>query len=550
MLLLLSLAVSVWQYKAYRENVPLFVMLCALFLWVFSIFMIGLTPDPRLKLIWADFLQLASYAVPISLPIFAFRLAGWRKAGSAKAWWLLSLPFWALTAVLFTNQYHHLYWGETRLVGMSLLIERRIANYLANSFSYLLTFASFVLFIARFLKSEGLRRRQYGILIASTLIIWAFHLARILSIPLPFNIDHVIGLVFGGIVMYLGNVNFQLVGLLPAATAAIIDSSGEGLVVLDRFGFVADINATACSIFGVKDADSIKRRSSSVTDKFRLISETYRKSGECLLGPSDAGRWYEVKELTLKPSRRGLFRGIRQVGSVLVFRDMTDRKAAMEAFADAREIKAALREREALARELGGSAAQGFAAARLELLGLQERLAAGDLPGGIEALRRVSDSMQALQRQNQDSFLDLRQAAEEDVPLSVRFREFLERWTRERDGAGLILSFSPEEITQLDALGPRAEAQAIRVVQEALTNVHKHARARTADVRVYYNADKSWLNVSIKDDGVGFDLSADASSASGLSAMRERVAEAGGRLSLESEKGGGTCVIFRFPASS
>jgi signal transduction histidine kinase len=238
------------------------------------------------------------------------------------------------------------------------------------------------------------------------------------------------------------------------------------------------------------------------------------------------------------------------VGSVLFFKDITERKAAMEALADAREVKATLREREALARELGGSAAQGVAAARFELLGLQERLAAGDLSGSNEALRRVSDSMQALQRQNQDSYLDLRQSAAGGAPLSVRFREFLERWGAERSESGTILSFSPEEISQLDALSPRAEAQAIRVFQEALINVQKHARARTADVRVYCSADKSWLNVSIKDDGVGFDPSIGVDSTSGLSAMKERVEEAGGRLSLESVRGGGTRVIFRFPLNA
>ena len=88
---------------------------------------------------------------------------------------------------------------------------------------------------------------------------------------------------------------------------------------------------------------------------------------------------------------------------------------------------------------------------------------------------------------------------------------------------------------------------ALRVAQEALTNVRKHARASSA--RLLLDETRGAVRLRVADDGCGFDLSAGTGGPGhlGLTAMRERSEVAGGRLSVESAPGQGTTVEVWVP---
>jgi PAS domain S-box-containing protein len=93
---------------------------------------------------------------------------------------------------------------------------------------------------------------------------------------------------------------------------------------------------------------------------------------------------------------------------------------------------------------------------------------------------------------------------------------------------------------------PDVETAAFRIVQEALTNVARHAS--TGDVRVRVRADRRHLEVRVEDDGAGFDLEPIAAGlSSGLAGMRERARLVGGQLTIRSAPGGGTIVAADLP---
>lgn len=97
-------------------------------------------------------------------------------------------------------------------------------------------------------------------------------------------------------------------------------------------------------------------------------------------------------------------------------------------------------------------------------------------------------------------------------------------------------------------LAPAAEAQALRIVQEALRNVRKHAAARRVVVEARREGDE--LLVEVHDDGQGFDPSAVPGSDwphFGIATMRERAASVGGSLEIASGRGSGTAVRVRLP---
>lgn len=97
---------------------------------------------------------------------------------------------------------------------------------------------------------------------------------------------------------------------------------------------------------------------------------------------------------------------------------------------------------------------------------------------------------------------------------------------------------------------PDVETTTYRMVQEALTNVARHARVSEVTVRLW--ADQEMLSVQIEDRGAGFDSEAALAinASSGLSGMRERARLLGGQLTVESSPGEGTCVTVELPLGS
>ncbi len=96
------------------------------------------------------------------------------------------------------------------------------------------------------------------------------------------------------------------------------------------------------------------------------------------------------------------------------------------------------------------------------------------------------------------------------------------------------------------------EVQLIRIVQEALSNVRKHARARSVVVRL--DQDDSHATLSVEDDGQGLDLAAKTANTRcrrhfGLDIMRERADSLGASLEIEAWPGGGTRVRVDIPRS-
>ncbi|XRQ03492.1 histidine kinase [Actinomadura welshii] len=96
----------------------------------------------------------------------------------------------------------------------------------------------------------------------------------------------------------------------------------------------------------------------------------------------------------------------------------------------------------------------------------------------------------------------------------------------------------------LHGLSAAAEVAAYRIVQEALTNVHRHAKACSAVVRLHLNGD---LHVTVDDDGVG--LPPQVRSGVGMSSMRERAAELGGSCTVGPGPKGGTLVRAKLPVN-
>src|SRR5215213_403937 len=133
---------------------------------------------------------------------------------------------------------------------------------------------------------------------------------------------------------------------------------------------------------------------------------------------------------------------------------------------------------------------------------------------------------------------DLRPPALDDLGLVEALRRLAERYGSE----GEQLRVSVEAPEDLPGLPAAVEVAVYRITQEALTNVARHARARTSVVRLAVNED---VALEIVDDGVG--IPAERSAGVGLSSMHERASELGGSCVVQSIPNRGTQVLVRLP---
>jgi signal transduction histidine kinase len=111
------------------------------------------------------------------------------------------------------------------------------------------------------------------------------------------------------------------------------------------------------------------------------------------------------------------------------------------------------------------------------------------------------------------------------------------------DRFGLRVEFECE--SGLPALSPRAQAETLRIAQEALTNVRRHADATM--VRVKVGVDAGRLTMVVGDNGCGFEPEAAGRQGFGLGSMRERAALIGGELCIDSRPHDGTRITLAVP---
>ena len=198
-------------------------------------------------------------------------------------------------------------------------------------------------------------------------------------------------------------------------------------------------------------------------------------------------------------------------------------------------------ERQRMAREIHDTLAQGLTGIITQLEVAQQTASDAERERRISnATRLARDSLAEARR----SVQALRPKALEDSRLPEALAEEAARWS-------VTSGVTPEVRTTGDAhvLHPEIEVTLLRVAQEALANVAKHAAASRAWITLSYMGDVVTLDV--RDDGAGFDpaLTPDSGTGGfGLIAMRQRVQRLAGQLEIESEPGSGTVVSATLPA--
>ena len=354
---------------------------------------------------------------------------------------------------------------------------------------------------------------------------------------------------------------------------AIVESSSDAILSVTPDGFVTTWNAGAERIFGYTATEMIGRSVLTIIPTHLQRDRAWELAtvrGAHDIHNYDAvrvtkdGRYIDVS-VTLSPLKDAVG---QYVGVSKVIRDISERKRGeallhqahealerkvQERTAELSSANNSLRElsgrlmhvqeeeRSRLARDLHDEVGQLLTALKIDLQDLQHGEEGQPLSG---CLRDSLELVDRLLTQVRNLALDLRPSILDDLGLVSALRWYANRQATRN---GWTLSLSVEGMA--GRVPVPIEVTCFRVVQEALTNIAKYARAKVIDLTLCRQGEE--VTLIIQDDGVGFDVlsarqRAQGGASIGLLGMEERVRLAGGSLVISSAPGEGTRLELRF----
>ncbi len=336
-----------------------------------------------------------------------------------------------------------------------------------------------------------------------------------------------------------------------------LDIAGVVLVALDWNGKVTLINRRGCELLGYPEDEIIGQ---SWIDRFlpeRHRSDTWEVFRRVRAGETRLTEFHENPVLTRSGAERLLawhnlaltdeHGGI--VGTLSSGEDITERRRAEEAlrhsYEELRELSARMNEvREAertrIARELHDELAQWLTALKMDVAWLSSRLPdeQRQLIDRTERMKGLVDTTVGAVRRIAAA---LRPVMLDDLGLIAATENLLHDFSQR---TGVVVSHEVE--SWADGLGEPLATSLYRILQEAVTNVARHAAA--TEVRVTLSRENGDLVLRVRDNGRGFDVEAVVSGKSyGVLGMRERAHTLGGRARIERLATGGTVVEIVIP---
>ena len=285
--------------------------------------------DLTAKLIWAKVEYVGIVSVPVAWLAFAVQYTGRQKWLTYRRLILLAVIPVVTLLLTWTNEFHGLVWAQYNLrpEGSMMLWERTYGAWfwVHAAYSYTLLLAGASLLIRAAFSSYHLYRRQAIVILIAVLVptvgnaVYVFQVGSVTLIdftPLAFAVS--------GFVIALGILRYKLMDIVPVARDVVIEGMNDGLMVLDAYGRVVDMNPAAQLIIGQVPSEVMGRPLAELLPNWPELAELRQTKDvvrlEIVLSRDGRDLHCDVRISPLY-DRRGSV-----TGETVVLRDITDRK--------------------------------------------------------------------------------------------------------------------------------------------------------------------------------------------------------------------------------
>lgn len=300
-------------------------------------------------------------------------------------------------------------------------------------------------------------------------------------------------------------------------------------------GFTADVYKTHRAAYTSDMAADPRLESPAPLDAgYRSLISVPILSGERLMGSMELAT--EEVHLWSENEVRWLELMGRSIGNVLHHIETSHQLQDL----------AVMQERSRIAQEIHDGLAQLIGTLRMWAEEAQIALHAKDLEEVQDDLHKIELTARDAYASLREEILGLRETISPGEGIIPVIREFLSRYQRQWGVETKLTINQNLHVSQGQSwISPAAEIQLLRIIQEGLTNVRRHANA--SQVIVTLADEVAYLHVEICDNGKGFHPVEVPDEKLGLRIMRERAASVGGRVTVKSSAGEGTCLMVDLP---
>lgn len=452
---------------------------------------------------------------------------------------LLSVVPLLFALLLLTEESHHILMRGYTAYGGRMIAQMNWGLWFFLGYSYLLGAVNIGVLIWLFAHSPPQRWPAALMIIGqiANRLIFTMQIVRPDEYGLPLNLPF---LLLPYLVYAVALFAFRILDPVALARQTAIERLGAGLVVIDQAGQIMALNPAAERILGLPAGGYARGRRAAELLPAEALSCCYEHGEtEHILRLGDPPeRDYLLKAFPLQD-----WRGLG-IGHLFLFHDVTEQQRTQTQLLDQQRVLATLQERERLARELHDGVGQILSYVSLQAQAIQKHVHDGN-PAAAEAqLARLAEMAAAAHLDVRESILSLKAGH-----APPRFLTDLDRYLAACGTYyGLATELNIDDGLSDDDFAPDTAVQLLRVIAEAMTNARKHGHA--GRVRVTLSRKAGDIHIAIEDDGRGFDPDMDEDTASahfGLTFMRERMTQVGGRLIIDSQPGTGTCVNLSVP---
>jgi signal transduction histidine kinase len=359
---------------------------------------------------------------------------------------------------------------------------------------------------------------------------------------------------FTAIIYFAVLYHFQILQINPVARDTVMNHMPYGMIVVDEGNRLIDFNLAAQRLPGIPGNIEIRQPAAQVLgDWWERISTMIGPAtlSQEIIHQDDGGHLhFNVQSVPLlQPS------GWR-IGQVFVIEDITQLRHAQQQQAQMQWAQASLQEREQLAHELHDGLSQGLAFLNLQAQAAQVQIQTGQSQAAQAGLRRLTEAAGQIQEETRELIGNLLSVSLPGGNFCMTVQQILAGF-EQQTGLTTRLEMeedSPEQDTTCfdsNRLPPQAAVQLIRITQEALANVRKHAKG-ASQVIVQMKARNEQLFMTIMDDGSGFNPAKQQNGRNhfGLQVMRQRAERIGGQITIDTAPGKGTRLEICAPLTN